>query len=163
MKNFIKYLKLFPTMLFPYYCIVMALLPFDISFELIVFLILTFTVVISVLTVKTDDSAKSVAKQNLIVKAVQIPAYIFYFIFGIMGFLTGIWGIMLLSVAIVTDLITIILTGIFAIGCNIKIYKQGVISKKTAVITSILSFVYCADLVVAIMLFLKSKVHKTLS
>ena len=115
------------------------------------------------LTVKTDDSAKSVAKQNLIVKAVQIPAYIFYFIFGIMGFLTGIWGIMLLSVAIVTDLITIILTGIFAIGCNIKIYKQGVISKKTAVITSILSFVYCADLVVAIMLFLKSKVHKTLS
>lgn len=160
MKKYIKYLKLLPTMLFPYLCIVMALLPFEISFELMVFLVLIFTVVSSMLTVKGDDTAKSAAKQNLIVKAVHVPAYIFYFLYGIIGFFTGIWGIILLSVAIVTDLITIILTGIFAIGCNVKIYKQGVISKQTAVITSVFSFIYCADLIIAIILFIISKSYE---
>ena len=93
----------------------------------------------------------------MITKCVQIPAYIFHFIVGVFSLMLSIWGIGFLIFVIVVDLLTIILSGILAIGCVLKVKKQGVIQSGTAVLGIIGSFVYCVDVAVAIWLFVKAK------
>lgn len=163
-----KYIKLIPLMLFPYAYLIWLFLLSDFIPDNInslmpeIYTTLTFvlTIISTFLVAKNKNSAASAAKQNLIVKAVQIPAYIFHFILGLTGLIASVWGIGFIMIAVIVDLMTIILTGIFAIGCNVKIYRQGVISKGTAVITSIFSFVYCIDLIIAIILLVISKSHE---
>lgn len=163
-----KYIKLIPLMLFPYaYLIWLFLLtkfvPSDInSLMPVIYMTLTLvlTLISTIMVAKNQNSAVSAAKQNLIVKAVQIPAYIFHFILGLTGLVASVWGIGFIMIAVIIDLMTIILTGIFAVGCNIKIYRQGVISKGTAVVTGIFSFVYCTDLIIAVILLVISKSHE---
>lgn len=155
-------------MLFPYAYLIWLfllnnLIPDNINMhmpEIYMILTLVLTIISTVMVAKNKNSAVSAAKQNLIVKAVQIPAYIFHFLLGLTGLAASVWGIGFIMFAVIIDLMTIILTGIFAIGCNIKICRQGVISKGTAVVTGIFSFVYCIDLVIAVILFVTSKSHE---
>lgn len=163
-----KYIKLIPLMLFPYAYLIWLfflnnLIPDNISMhmpEIYMTLTLVFTIISTVIVAKNKNSAVSAAKQNLIVKAVQIPAYIFHFILGLAGFVASVWGIGFIMFAVIIDFMTIILTGVFAVGCNIKICRQGVISKGTAVVTSIFSFVYCTDLIIAVILLVASKSYE---
>jgi len=169
MKKFIKYIKLIPLMIFPYAYLIWMFLLDDLLPDYIwenmpgIYIILTFalTVVSTVLTaISKKTTAKSAALQNLIVKAVQIPAYIFHFLMAVLSPVASVWGIGFFMFAVIIDLMTIILTGIFAIGCNIRICKSGVIKKGTAVATGIFSFVYCIDLVIAVILFVTTKSHE---
>ena len=163
-----KYIKLIPLMLFPYAYLIWLLLlvnliPENINMhmpEIYIGLTFVLTIISTVIVAKNKNPAVSAAKQNLIVKAVQIPAYIFHFILGLTGLVASVWGLGFIMIAVIIDLLTITLTGIFAIGCNIKICKSGVISKGTAIFTSILSFIFCSDLVVAIVLFVTAKTHE---
>lgn len=109
------------------------------------------------------------AKTNLIVKAVHIPAYVLNFVGASMGLFVGmiasVWGIGIAAVtiafALIADICTIALTGISAVGCMINMYKGGAISKKFAVISGILSFIFCADIVTAIVLFVKCRKNRS--
>lgn len=111
----------------------------------------------AVVASKNGASAYQLAKMNLIVKGCQIPAYIFHFILGLLGFVMSVWGIGLIIFSVCIDLITIILTGINSIGCTVKMKKEGIITTTTAIFTGIGSFVYCIDIVVAIVYVMLSK------
>lgn len=165
----IKYIRLIPLMLFPYaYMIWLSwlenLIPDNINMhvpEIYIGLTFVLTVISTVITAASKKTtAASAAKQNLIVKAVQIPAYIFHFLLALISPMASVWGIGFFIFAVIINLMTISLTGIFAIGCNIRICRSGVISKGTAVFTSVLSFVFCTDLIVAIVLFVTSKSYE---
>lgn len=165
----IKYIKLIPLMLFPYAYMIWLfwlenLIPDNINMhvpEIYIGLTFVLTVISTVITAASKKTtAASAAKQNLIVKAVQIPAYIFHFLLAFISSMASVWGIGIFLFVVIVNLMTITLTGIFAIGCNIRICRSGVISKGTAVFTSVLSFVFCTDLIVAIVLFVTSKSYE---
>ncbi len=169
-----NYVRLIPLMLFPYaYLIYLGLyMKFTDFFIFKVDLLEVVVIVYIALTLfctmfgaiyagASKLSPKKAAKLNLVVKLVQIPAYIFHFLMGLAGSVMSVWGIGFVAVAVVVDLMTILLTGIHAIGCNVKCCRAGAVSKKTAVLMSIGSFIYCIDIVVAIVLMFIARDHKS--
>lgn len=97
------------------------------------------------------------AKQNLTIKCVQIPAYVLNFAIAIIGVMMSVFGLPMIAWAIAIDFFSILLTGISAIGCGRTLYKEGKIDRTAAIWTTIGSFVYCADVVIAIVWYCRGK------
>lgn len=97
------------------------------------------------------------AKQNLTIKCVQIPAYVLNFAIAIIGVMMSVFGLPMIAWAIAIDFLSILLTGVSAIGCGRTLYKEGKIDRTAAIWTTIGSFVYCADVVIAIVWYCKGK------
>lgn len=164
-----KYIKVLPLILYPYayliWLVVMYLVDDTLSARFdsdrvnniqgiifIVYQIWVLWIAISgaIIASKNDSSAWETAKINLVVKGCQIPAYIFHFIIGLLGMAMSVWGIGLIFLAIIIDLLTISLTGIYAIGCAVKMKKEGLLPTSVAVLTGVGSFIFCIDVVIAI-------------
>ena len=90
------------------------------------------------------------AKQNLAIKCAQIPAYVLNFALAILGVTMSVFGLPMIFWAIAIDFLSILTTGISAIGCGRTLCKTGKIAKTAAAWTTIGSFVYCADVAIAI-------------
>ncbi len=99
------------------------------------------------------------AKINLFVKGIQVPAYIFHFILGMMGFVMSVWGIGIIMVVVIVDLVTIILTGISSIGCTIRMKKEKVLNGPLSILLGIGCFLYVVDVAVAFVYFFKARKH----
>ena len=126
MNEFLKYLKMIPVIIYPYiYVLILAVfflfvgvLPEDTTdISLLVLLIIaviynlySFVIVIvnAVQTAKGKLTAGQAARMNLIIKGIQIPAYIMHFILGFIGLAMSVWGIGFLLWAVLIDLLTIL-------------------------------------------------------
>lgn len=93
---------------------------------------------------------EKLAKLNMIIKLVHIPAYIIHFVLGALGTLASIWGIGFILWAVIIDLITIALSGTHMLTCVISIIKKKAANTAISVVAAILSYIYCIDVVVAI-------------
>ena len=106
--------------------------------------------------------ATDLARANMIVKLIQIPAYIFIFMIGIlcmvMIFTIGIYFVLLLL-----DALSIGLTGLFAIAAFQNLNREGMITRKAQFIYSIASFLFCVDVIIAVIGYRKSLSVTTLS
>lgn len=172
-----KYLKLLPLMLYPYAYLV-GLIIYIVLYSggkydsesiqgigafilglLFIYNIITLLISIyhSVQSARGKYTALQAARMNLIVKTVQIPAYIFHFILAMIGTMLSIWGIGLILFALAMDLLTIFLTGINSIGCSIKMKKDGILSTTAAVFAGIGCFIFCIDIVIAIIYMVLAK------
>jgi hypothetical protein len=89
----------------------------------------------------------------MIIKLVHIPAYIIHFILGALGTLASVWGIGFVLWAIIIDLITIALSGTHMLSCVISIIKHKTANTAISVVAAILSYIYCIDVVVAIVYY----------
>ena len=69
----------------------------------------------------------------------------------------SVWGIGLIMWAFIIDVITICLSGISSIGCAVRLCKEKRISKFAAVFLIIGNFIFCIDIVVAIVYMVKSR------
>ena len=96
---------------------------------------------------------EKLAKLNMIIKLVHIPAYIIHFILGALGTLASVWGIGFVLWAIIIDLITIALSGTHMLSCVISIIKHKAANTAISVVAAILSYIYCIDVVVAIVYY----------
>ena len=94
---------------------------------------------------------------NLIIKGIQIPAYIMHFILGFIGLAMSVWGIGFLLWAVLIDLLTILLTGISSIGCSIRMRKERLVSLPGAIFMGIGCFIYCVDVAIAIVYVVKAR------
>lgn len=169
-----KYLKLLPVILYPYAYIIgfvllyLGILIFDdtissqtsvdiFSYSILGYHILALISAVygAVLAGGNRYTAKEVIKMNFCIKSVQIPGYILLFIIGIIGLLMGIWGIGLFFFAVIVDVIAIALTGIFSIGCMIKLKREHMISIPVMIFAGIGSFIFCVDVVIAFLFMLK--------
>lgn len=173
-----KYLKILPLVLYPYaYLIFLYIiqLPDEPMSDTVVCLLIIVAVVynIGILTLsfwsaigglKRYTHAEA-AKMNLAVKCLQIPAYIFHFIIGVVGFVMSVWGIWATALAIIVDLVTIIFSGLFAVGVVRRLKKEEILSSKTAFLAGFGSFIYCIDLITAIVLTVicRKKRNQTIS
>ena len=171
-----KYLKLLPLILYPYMYLILFIIFLIINnisggnagiengFFIGIILLIVYNIYVlcisvynAVITAKNDCKASEAAKINLIIKGSQIPAYIFNFMVGILGILMSVWGIGLIIMVIVLDVLTIILTGISSIGCAIKMNKERIFSTSGSILMAIGSFVFCIDIIIAIVYMLKSR------
>lgn len=154
-KILIKYGKLIPLILYPYaywlwvICeqglfLVIATLIYNIY-------VLFISIYHPISVVRKNVSTQDAARMNLLIKGLQIPAYLFHFLLGIAGIMLGpIFGFPLIVLAVVVDWLTILLSGISSIGCNIQMKREGLISTGKAFWMLIGSFVYCVDVFIAI-------------
>ena len=94
--------------------------------------------------------SEKLAKLNMIIKLVHIPAYIIHFVLGMLGTLASIWGIGFVLWAIIIDLITIALSGTHMLSCVIGIIKQKGANTAISVVAAVLSYIYCIDVIVSI-------------
>ena len=106
---------------------------------------------------KGKYTGKELAKLNMIIKVVQIPAYIIHFCLGLLGLIMSVWGIPIILWAIFIDFITIVLSGTVGISAAISAQKENTLSTGQAVLFSILGFVYCVDVFISIFLFIRVK------
>lgn len=175
MKEFLKYLKMIPVIIYPYiYVVILAVflmflsvLPSDFNdaaslgllIVAVIYNLYSFIVVIvnAVQGARGKMTARQAARMNLIIKGVQIPAYIMHFILGFMGLAMSVWGIGFVLWAILIDLLTILLTGISSIGCSIRMRKEGILSTAAAILMGIGCFIYCVDVVIAIVYVVKAR------
>lgn len=106
--------------------------------------------------------ALSLAKSAVILKLIHVPAYVLIFGLGI-----------LLTIAIFTipfsfglfllDCLTLFLSGLLTTASIINAVRQGVCKFKDVFWVIILQFIFCADVVAAIILYKKlrkSKIHE---
>lgn len=175
MKEFTKYLKMIPVIIYPYiYVVILAVflvflnvLPSDYNdaaslgllIVAVIYNLYSFVIVVvnAVQCAKGKMTARQSARMNLIIKSIQIPAYIIHFILGFIGLAMSVWGIGIILWAILIDLLTILLTGISSIGCSIRMRKEGILSTAAAILMGIGCFIYCVDVVIAIVYVVKAR------
>ena len=171
-----KYFLMIPLMLFPYaYLILLIYMYFssgvmdkifgsqtaiDIWFCIVVIYLIYIIFIVfynTIVSARGTYSAYQAAQINLLVKGVQVPAYIFHFVIGMMGTVMSVWGIGIILGAVVVDLITILLTGISSIGCSIRMKKEKALNTPVSILMGIGCFIYCADVVIAIVYYTMAK------
>ncbi len=94
----------------------------------------------------------SLAKTQMIVRIVQTPAYIAIFIAGSIGVIT-IFTIGISVALAVFDVLSIVVTGLSSVGVYALLGKRGMISQKERLIFSVAGFIYCFDVIVAIICY----------
>lgn len=106
---------------------------------------------------KGSINVKDSAYANMMVKVLQIPAFVILFLLGLLSLALSVWGAGLLIVVIIVDSLTIFYSGINAVGACISAKNGKVISKSSSILFSILSFFYFVDIAMAIFLYMKTK------
>lgn len=102
-------------------------------------------------------SSRELCRKNMIAKLVHIPAYIFHFILGMIGSLASVWGIGVVMWAIIIDLITIVMSGTLGVGASVSLKKEKAVPSFVATLLSIGGYIYCLDVIVAIVMNTVSK------
>lgn len=172
-----RYLCFLPAAIFPYcvlfvmYCVFSGFL-IDSLFEEQFFPLLLCLCVIWVLGLfltalflavdaRRKTPALTLARINMLVKLAHIPAYVVIFILGLSMMLTLFtMGISILLV--VFDVMAIALSGLAGLVAVRRCRLQGLCSRRFAVLHGILQFVFCADVVSAIVVYRKARrAHQT--
>lgn len=132
-------------------------IPIDISIFLLLavvwFIIALIQVIIKGICVLKDDdyTAHDLLKLNRNFKLIQTPAYICNFILGIILVVTVIL-VVYVPIIIILDLLSIVLTGVWGMFCMLKLKKEQGISTGNTILYSVLQFIFCMDIVSAIVL-----------
>ncbi len=160
---FKKYWPLIFVVAAPYLCFFMAL---DMNGSFIVFgLFLLYLVRLAALAVSgltalscvmKERGAREVLAVNMTVKLLQIPAYLLIFVCGVANLLFILTAYVALNM-LVTDLFTVAATGLMGTAGVIRAKNEGRIDGFTAIILGVLQFVFVADVVAAIIAFVKAK------
>ena len=95
----------------------------------------------------------------MIIKLSQIPAYIAIFVLGAI-FLITIFTFAFTFFFIVYDAISIFLSGIIGVAASLRAKDEKLVSGQSFILYGIAQFIYCADVFVAIFLFVKTKPKK---
>ena len=107
------------------------------------------------------DEAIALMRTQVIMRILQIPVYIAVFILGSL-FMITIFTIGFTLVYILVDLLSIIITGLFAIPVYKQLQKNNLITAKESRRYRIFSFIYCLDVIVALICYLKVKTRPQL-
>lgn len=169
-----KYLKMLPVMIYPYIYMVCLILFFGLLNTVdidtfneygiwgvlaVAVLVNLYAVVIVIIylvqAIRGKLDSKELTKLTMVIKLVQIPAYIIHFMLGLVGLILSIWGIGFIIWAILIDLLSIFLSGLVGMSAGISCYKEKTLSGGAAFLYSLLSFIYCIDVVSSIVFFCK--------
>lgn len=88
----------------------------------------------------------------MVVRLLQIPGYILNFVFGML-FMTTIFTIAISFIIAALDMLCLVATSVLGAGVVTSTVKEGKMPVRTAFFTSIFNYIYCLDVVYAIVLF----------
>ncbi|MBR6651018.1 MAG: hypothetical protein IKL36_06365 [Clostridia bacterium] len=167
-----KYLMLVPAILFPY-------ISFGIFWHLdgeksgfgglLLGIIMAFlvcfacTLVFSVICVKRQVGSTQIMNAARIVKLLHIPAYLLVFLWGFLSMGMTATMIMLpigaasLFVCWLLDVFCIIVSGMVSSVAYYRAWREGKIILARALISAILSFVFCVDVIIVLIGFAGTK------
>ncbi|SKB58793.1 hypothetical protein SAMN06296386_102319 [Lachnospiraceae bacterium] len=120
--------------------------------SIIVYNILTFiwAIALTACMISGKFTLDDIAKANMMVKFLHIPAYLFNFALGLIGSILGVFGIGFILWAVLADMITIALSGIVSFGFAVRAIKEKELPTVEGIILAIGSFIYCVDIVLAV-------------
>lgn len=159
-----KWILLLPSAVFPYsffaglYSFVKGIGNLGESFSFLPWLFavaLACDIVFFALSVWRNWDFRQAALCNMVVKLIQIPAYIAIFILGILCFST-LFTIGVAVVLLLFDCASILLTGLIGVAAVVRCCSGHALSKKSSVVNGILQFVFCADVVSAVVVFVQA-------
>lgn len=152
--KYLKWLLLLPVAAFPYVYFVGNWLDFSgDSWTLIGFGWLPGLVAAAlVFLTRNHWTAKELALANMLIKLVQIPAYVIWFAVAVVLFL-----FMGALIALVMDGMAIILSGLVGLAAVLRCRKEGQLAGEKALLHGILQFVFCADVVSAVLVYRESR------
>jgi hypothetical protein len=119
----------------------------------LVFITLILNIIYFIKSLKNKDDT---SKSNMIVKLINIPAYIIMFLTCIVCLIT-IFTFIISFLLGIFGYICLIMTGLYAVSTYKKLKDKNIISKKEFIIFSILSFIYISDIIVSIIAYKKQK------
>lgn len=105
-----------------------------------------------VLNTSSKTDVCTAARNNMIIKLVQIPAYILLFLVGVV-FAMFVFTIFITFSIILIDVMAISLSGINGVFVVCKCGKTGLLKVDGAVLFSLSQFVFCVDVVCAVLLY----------
>ena len=125
-------------------------------FLIYVVMAIALTVIAFVLAIVKNWDAVSLAKTAMLIKVIQIPAYIVIFGLGVLLAIT-IFTYPVTILFIILDYITLVMSGLLNIAGVILAARQKKQSFKSSVWIVVLQFVYCADIVASVIFYIKLK------
>lgn len=171
-----KYAKLLPFILYPYsYLIEFFLLAvagkllsdavdgYDISASFLCLLFiyhlfaLASAIYGAVSMARNCYTAHQVTEMLLVIKCCQLPGYLLHYLTWLLGKSIPFFGLALMLYAVVVNVVTVILAGIFSIGCIIKLKREQMLSVPVMILAIVGSFLYGVDYLIAIAVFFKTK------
>lgn len=167
-----KYILLLPSAIVPYsllfalYCIFSGFL-MESLFRSSIFVVLLYISVLFViallcniiffaLSISRKWPSEQIALANMMIKLIQIPAYVLIFILGVI-FSISIFTYAFSFFFVIFDFLTIFLTGLIGVSAVVRCYRDGKVSEEFSVVNGILQFVFCVDVISAGTVFIKSK------
>ena len=160
-------LQLSLTILFPYLiifaiiCIFSGFLMESVFYSnaivLLLFLLVVYfaalisTVVTIAANLHRRRSALEMTRINMVIKLMHIPAYIVIFFMGLLSFIT-IFTAPFALFFFIFDCMTIFLTGLIGVGGIIQCVREEKVTTKSAVFHGILQFLFCVDVISAVII-----------
>lgn len=173
-----KYLKMIPLAIAPYWNIILALIfagnaekimenttislktgissPLDIISTIFSIIVIVVLVQNMIVTIKGHYTSRESAIMNIIVKAALLPMYYFIIMLMIESLKSGTLGIILVLINVIGYLFYVFLSGLNALGCTINLKNEGTISGVAAVFMGIGGFILGIDVIIAIIYVVKS-------
>lgn len=121
--------------------------------------------IISVLCYKGEDAAKELARLDFMIKLVHIPFYVLIFAFCLPAIVVAFHPIlamipfMIWTIFFIVDALLMITSSVYGLRALWKAKKEQRVSKKFAVLHTILHLVFVADVISAICIYRKIKKH----
>ena len=119
-------------------------------------LVTILSAVCFIISIYKKWDALSLAKLYMIIKLLQIPAYVLIFVLG------GLFSITIFTIPfsialILIDCISLFLTGLGVVSAVINTIRQDVFNAKEVIWVVIAQFFFCVDVVASIILYIKLK------
>lgn len=109
-----------------------------------------------ILSISRKWDSEQICFCNMVVKAAQIPAYGLIFVLGLLSFST-LFTMGLSVFLLLFDLLSILLTGLIGVAGAARCRADGTISKRLAIWSGLLQFIFCIDVISAVVLFIRAK------
>ena len=173
-----KYLKMIPLAVLPYWNIILAFIfagnaesvikntkvsfktgittPLDIITLIYSIAVLVILIQNMIVTIKGHYTSRESAIMNIIVKAAFLPMYYIMLMLMLESIGVGVFGMILVLLNVVGYLFYVFLSGLNALACTINLKNEGTISGVAAVLMGIGGFIIGIDVVVAIIYVIKS-------
>ncbi len=123
---------------------------------LLIFLLIALicAVVTFILSIVLKWDSRTTAFVAMMIKLLQIPAYIVIFVLGLL-FAFMVFTMAFVPFFIIIDLITIFMTGLIGVSACIAGYREKKLSAVSATLFAIGQFFFCIDVVLSIIVYVK--------
>ena len=126
------------------------------TFSIICVIHTVLTIICSAWLISRKQDALAVAKTAMIIKLIQIPAYILIFVLGVL-LVIAIWTIPFSIALFLVDCLSVFMTGLLVFSSVVISLKNKHFKFKEVFWIVLLQFVFCLDVIAAVLLYRKLK------